>query len=545
MSALFLSSSGGDSQRVLAGQVLDLTTPTVLDGVTLFQRTLYLRIPLDGTCDRLSLADGSALALRFEPCTVMVHAGDTAWVKRWSGFGATVQVELTHPAPLTRVDSDLYGRAALHRLDGAAVSAEATVSGATGASLPTPFVGSAFEVRLDGERSGQRARFRSEAIDFQQSGHRSLSAAAVTVGPAQHVVDDSVRVESVLELLHGLTTLHFAGGPGSPRLTLRSADGAEVLWQWIEPGPQAGSVPFAATKLADEWWAALERALLLADQGDAPRPAVLALPLDIASDSPCGVRLLEVSATPLLERPVLTEPVTLRFGGAARQIHGIALERQVRPQAAVIRGRVGVAPGVAPAPDDAATPIGAYLASGSTALVALDLDSPLRCTAAALRWIPLGGPIALAVQLEAASDARPLAEADLDSALTVAGVLCARWPAVDLQAATYRLRLMVRDGCGVLVATPGSDSSITVIDQAVTREVPLRADVALLDAGDALFPAKLLLNSVAVAVDVDAGGNFLGRVAGPPTAEHWSLSVDSSLPFTLTVESVRVSYTPD
>lgn len=545
MSALFLSSAGGDAHRVQAGQVLDLTAPTLVDGVTLFQRTLYLRIPLDDACDRLILAAESALRLRFEPCTVTVRAGDDAWVKRWAGLGAEVQVELTHPAPVTRVDSGLYNHAALHRLDGNAVSAEATIEGVTGTPLPTPFVGTAFEVRLTQERRAERLRFTSEEIAFQQAGHRSLSAAAVGVQAEQRVVEGLSSVDAAVKLRHGIRALILAGAPGSPRLTLRSADCAEVLWQWIEPGAQPSAVAFAPPDLAGDWQAALERVLSLVDQGDAPRPAVLVLPLDIASDRPCQVRLLEVTVTPLLERPVLSAPTTLRFGGAARQVHDIALERQARAQAAVIQGRVGVAPGVASAPDDAAAPIGAYLASGSSVLVAVELDSPLRCSAATFGWIPLAEATALTVQLEAASDTRPLAVAELDSDSAVAGVLCARWPAVDLQPATYRLRLVVRDGCGVLVATPDSEISITVIDQVVTRQVPLQPQVALLDAGEAPFPAELFLNGGAVAVTGDVGGNFLGSVASPPTAEHWTLSAGSRVPLTLTVESVRVSYTPE
>ena len=543
MSALFLSSAGGDAHRVQAGQVLGLTAPTLVDGVTLFQRTLYLRIPLDDACDRLSLAAESALRLRFEPCTVTVRAGDDAWVKRWAGLGDEVQVGLTHPAPVMRVDSGLYNHAALHRLDGNAVSAAATIEGTTGTPLPTPFVGTAFEVRLTQERRVERLRFTSEEIAFQQAGHRSLSAAAVGVQAEQRVVEGLSSVDAAVKLRHGLTALTLAGAPGSPRLTLRSAYGAEVLWQWIEPGPQAGSVAFAAAKLADDWQLALERALSLVDQGGAPRPAVLVLPLDIASDSPCQVRLLEVAVTPLLERPLLAEPTTLRFGGAARQVQDIALERQARTRATVMQGRVGVAPGATSASGDTAAPHGAYLASGSSALVAVDLDSPLRCTAATFGWIPLGGTTALTVQLEVPSDTRPLAVAELDSDSAVAGLLCARWPAVDLQAATYRLRLMVRDGCGVLVATPDSEISLIVIDQAVTREVPLRPQVALLDAGEAEFPAEIFLNGAAVAVTGDAGGNFHGSLAGPPAAEHWNLSAGSSVPLTLTVESVRVSYT--
>lgn len=545
MSALFHGPAGGDAQRVQAGQVLDLGAPAVVDGVTVFQRTLYLRIPLDAACDRLSLSAGSVLRLRFEPCAVTVRAGDAAWVKRWAGLGAKVQVELAYPAPLTRIDSDLYGRAALHRLDGAAVSAEATVSGATGASLPAPFVGAAFEVRLDGERVGQRQRFRSEGIAFQQAGHRSLSAAAVGALEAQRLVEGVSSVDAAVELLRGLTRLSLAGTPGSPRLTLRSADRAEVLWQWIEPGAQSGAVEFSPTDLAGDWQAALERALAVIDQGGAARPDVLLLPLDIASDGPCQVRVLEAAVMPLLERPLLPAPTTLRFGGTGQECHGVGLEPEARAHSVVVLGRSGVAPGAAVAPGDAVAPLGAYLASGSSALVAVDLDQPLRCTAAALGWIPFGGRTVLTVQLEASDRPRPLATADVDSDSAVAGTLYSRWPALDLQAAAYRLRVVVREGCGVLVAVPSATSCLSVVDAGDTRELPLRPQVTLLDAAESPLAAEIFLNGAAVAVTGDASGNFHGSVAGPPTGDSWTLSARSSVPITLTVESVRVSYTPD
>lgn len=552
MSALFLSPAGGDAQRVQAGQVLDLTTPELVDGATVFRRTLYLRVPLDDACDRLSVASGSALGLRFEPCTVTVHAGDAAWVKRWSGFGATVQVELAYPAPLTRVDSDFYGHAALHRQDGKAVSAEATVEGATGAPLSTPFVGAAFEVRLDGERRADRLRLRSEATVARQTGHRSLSAAATGLAPAMQLDDDLKAIDMLVELLHGLTALRLAGTPGSPRLTLRSADGAAVLWQWIEPGPQTASVDFAAADLAKDWQPALEQALTVVDRAlvtpngvKAPRPNVLVLPLEIASDGPCRVRVQQAAVEVLLERPLLESPTTLHFDGVTARRQTVPLVVPATARWLHVDGAWTASGGAASAGDWGA--VGVLLADGAQARIPLPIGTPQRCAGVAFGWHPLGVRTALRASL-VDDGGHELAAASLDTDDADAGVYQLRWPAVDLQADRYVLRLAVGDGGGVFAAIDAAGADpIVVNDDTGERALPLAPQVVLLGSeAPAVPPVAITLGDTALELSADTAGNFaavLNSVPAPPSAiDVAALNIASDRPLTLRLNGARVAY---
>lgn len=542
MSALFHSPAGGAAQHVQAGAVLDLTTPATADGVTMFRRTLYLRVALDGACDRVLLAPGSALALRFEPCSVKVTRGDDAWVRRWVGSAGSAAVELAYPAPLTRVDSDLYGKAELRRADGDAVSEKATVSGATGTALPEPFVGTTFEVHLDVEKPGRRALERARRIS-QQHQHRSLSAAAVGTVEA-HGLDAAIQqVGLVVELLGGLTALHLAGTPGSPRLTLRSADGGEVLWQWIEPGAHSAAVDFAPADLTADWQAALSRALTLTDAAGA-RPPTLVLPLEVASDSPCQVRIQQLDLECLLERPVIDAPATLRFGGAQEESQSLALSPQAEAKFLTLQGQFMVQGDAAIGESGALpTPHGIHLITGSTAVLPVHLEQPLRCTAVALGWHPLSERSALTVEI-AGDGGGPVAMGEVDSHAVEAGVLYARWPSVDLQPGRYRVRLAVRDGSGVLAAMPGHVSApVEVTHDGHSRQLSVTPVATLLSPGGPAMPVVVDLNGAPITLTGDQQG-LHGSLQSPLEAPTWTLSAYSHAPLDLHVDSVRVAYTP-
>ena len=517
MRVLFHSPAGGAAQRVQAGQVLELTVPVLVDGASVFRRTLYLRIALDGACDRVTL-DSAALALRFEPCTVAVTRGNADWVRRWAGAFRTVQVELAYPAPVVRVDSTLYGQFSLHRVDGEAVSEDATVSGATGSNLSEAFTATVFEIHLlEGEKPGLR---RAEK-------HKN-----------------------------GLSTLHLAGTPGSPRLTLRSADGSEVLWQWIEPGPQESAVDFAPTTLAQDLQPALERALKLADEAahaaGTPRPAMLVLPLEVASDSPCRVRVQQANVTALLERPLLDAPATLYFTGTSSQVQAITLMPPTAARRIEVVGHFSVDPGAASGSSGAVPPsLGVHLARGSGAVMPVRLDGPLRCVGVAFGWHPLGARTGLTVTLGAAVDAlRTLAGARIETGRTDAGTLYARWPAVDLQGGAYALRLTIDEGQGVLAATPNPAAALLVVtNDAGSRGLALAPDLALLAAADAAaLPLELTLSGHALSATGEPDGSLRAvldpvssMLAGMP---GWTLKVRSAAPLVLQIESVRVSYVP-
>jgi hypothetical protein len=552
VSALFHSPAGGEAQRVHGGQVLDLAVPVVADGVTVFRRTLYLRVPLDAACDRLSVAPGSALALRFEPCSVRVERSNAHWVRRWAGGFGTAQVELTYPAPLVRLDSDLYGKVGLHRVDGDAVSDDPTVSGTTGAALATPFTGVTFEARLSGEKPAARAVRKSGAIAQKQAGHKSLSAAAVGVQAAEdHATHE---IDLLVEMLGGLTALHLAGTPGSPRLTLRSADATEVLWQWIAPGSHDGAVDYAATRLATDWQAALERALALAsDPG--PRPAVLVLPLEVASDSPCRVRVQQADASVLLERPLPGAHAALRFDGTARQDLALALAPPGGARWMSVTARYTADADAAPGTDSGAPPpTGVYLAAGSSASTVLTLPAPLRCAGAAIGWQALDGKTLLDVSVYAPSDAsRPRARASIETDHASPGALYARWPAADLQAGACRVRVTVREGAGVWSGAPPGGSGMTLEpnDGTPLREVALAPALALLAPREANAPPPVVLRLGGTPLppdphaDVPYGVLVLRLDPVPPglaAQTSWTLEASAAQPLTLTMDAVRVAY---
>lgn len=549
MSVLFDSPAGGSAQRVQAGQVLDLTAPVLADGVTVFRRTLYLRIALDGACDRVTL-DTAALALRFEPCTVQVSRGNDDWVRRWQANFGTVDVELSYPATITRADSTLYGKVALHRVDGKAVSDDATATGSTGAALPEPFSAAAFQARLTGEKPGLRVAEKNKVIAQKHVAHKTLSAAAVGVqmlDQSQLAMQDADRI---VELVNGLSTLYLAGTPGSPRLTLRSADGSEVLWQWIQAGPQENAVDFAPATLAQDLQPALERALALIDGAGTPRPAALVLPLEVVSDSPCRVRVQQANVTALLERPLLAESITLRFSGVAREQQLLALGPQANARKLELVGHFSHDAG-ASAPGAAPEPVGVFLTAGSSVLLTVPITRPLRCSGVALGWHPLGARTALTLRLDRPGDAAfaPVT-VRVETMRTESGTLYARWPAVDLQGGLHALRLTVDEGSGVFAAVPDiAAAPMVVTDDAGSRGPRLAPDLVLLDADAAgQFPADIALNGTALVATAESGDSLRALLDPVPTtlaqAAEWTLQASSAVPLVLQIETARVSYTP-
>ena len=555
MSALYHAPGGGAAQRVQPGQVLDLTAPLLVDGVTVFKRTLYLRIPLDAAADRIILDRAAALALRFEPCTVAVSRGDEHWVRRWVALGNDVSVDLAYPAPVVRVDSTLYGSVELYRVDGDVPSAKPTVTAATDLDLPEPFVALAFKATLHGEKPRLRQAHKSKLLAQRQAAHKSLSAAAV--GKQELSLTDSAmaQIDQLVELINGLSTLHLAGTPGSPGLTLRSADGAQVLWQWIEPGPHDAAVDYAGATLAQDWQPALERALALADEAartsGTPRPAALVLPLDVASDSPCRARVQEADVTALLERPLLGAPASLRFSGAAKEQQTISFAPAGGARRVDILGHYS-ADGVAAVASAPVLPaVGVHLAAGSGAVVAVRVDGPLRCAGVAFGWHPLGARTALTVRLDRPGDASfaPVT-ARLETVRTDPGVLYARWPAVDLQGGLHAVRLTVDEGDGVFAATPDTAAApMVVTDDVGSRGLRLAPDLVLLDADAAgLFPADIALNGIALLATAEPGDSLRAVLDPVPTtlaqAVDWTLQASSAVPLVLHIETARVSYTP-
>ncbi|MBE0618099.1 MAG: hypothetical protein IH608_09270, partial [Proteobacteria bacterium] len=199
---LFLEPSGGS--RLQPGQTLELASPVQEGGTSRFRATLYLLVPVDAPCQGITVASGSALALRFEPLTVNIGEHDGAWVTKWEAERDRVTVGLSRPAPITRVRSQIYGRARLYRVDGDAVASQPTATVATGAPLAEPFVANAFLVALDREKREDVGKAVSAYVEEQhESPVRVAKGKAVGAGTNDaHATGDAqwekVRHEAVV-----------------------------------------------------------------------------------------------------------------------------------------------------------------------------------------------------------------------------------------------------------------------------------------------------------------------------------------------------------
>ncbi len=546
---------------VQAGQPVDLTVPLQDNGVTLFRSTLYVRVPLDPRCQRLVLASGSKLLVRFEPAIVQITRGSDAWLKQWDEETGQVTVELTYPAPIVKVHSDLYGRVKLFRMDGGAVSPAETVAADTGHALPQPFVGPAFRAVFDGLRQDAFQRGVANRVLQQQMGtFQSLSAAAVHDDVVMAIGDPDYALANTRFMMEfALDQLDVAGNPATPRLRLLSTSQSESLWQWLEAGEHSSTVTFSAegADLAKQLQPALDRALALRQPAD----TALVLPLMVESDAPCQVVLQQATLEFLLEAELMSTPAQLSFAGGSEQTQLVPLDAPAQAVRlhleATVASHDGRNAGEPPALPDDARRTGIRMDEGTEAAALWEADTAAWLIGFALAWYPMSerATLHLSLRAEAAGPGAgaTLAEGRVDTAPAEAAWLRCLWPQTAMQPGRYWLRVQVEKGSGLWLGETAEGPrplwQRTPPAPGATTNVPLQPLHFPLEAAepDAVTapPVRLALNDTtltlssprdgALTADVDATAALAG-------ATPWNLAASSASDLSITVRSARVTY---
>lgn len=559
MANVFTHPDCAPAHLVSAGLSLNLTTPLLADGVTLFRSTLYIRMPLDERCNRVVPSPASKLQVRFEPTTVQITSGTTGWVKKWQGLTNQANIELKYPAPISAVQSDLYQSVELRRVDGDAVSEQPTVTVNTGQAIAGGFIAPAFQAKLSGEKPNVLSEILVVTIQESQT-FQSLSAAAAknSAGPFGDAAHETAKSKAMIQ--SALTRLDLSGRPTTPRLRLLSADQGEGLWQWLEPGEHASAVTFAGLggDLAGQLQPALDRALALR----APDAGQMVLPLLIESDAPCTVVLQQANLEFLLEADLLSAPAQLSFAGGSEQTQTVSLQpATAQPLRLHLAGSVALhdlQTAAEPPPlASGASRTGIQLEAGTQAAAVWEADRPYWLIGFALAWYALFEHVVLEVALLAeaggAAAGQPLIQARLETDATGASWLRCNCPQTAVQPGRYWLRVRVEEGSGLWLGEAASPA------QAVWQQVPPAAgsQTALplhllhfaLEPAAAeqahVAPVQLALNGVALpstsprpgALEADADAPAALTAASP-----WTLAASSASAMSITLQSARLTY---
>ncbi len=559
MANVFTHPDCAPAHLVPAGLSLNLTTPLQVDGVTLFRATVYLRVPLDERCQRVLAAPASKLHVRFEPTTVQVTSATTGWVKKWQGLTQNATIELKYPAPIAVVQSDLYQKVDLKRVDGDAVSEQPTVSVNTGQAIPGGFIGPAFKAEFSVEKPGLLSEILAITVQESQT-FQSLSAAAVKDSAGQFGDVSFEQAKSKAMIQSALTRLDLSGKPTTPRLRLLSADQSEGLWQWLEPGEHAGAVTYAAVgaQLAEQLQPAFDRALALRE----PDAGQMVLPLLIESDAPCTVVLQQASLEFLLEAELLSAPAQLGFTGGSEQTQPVILQ-----PAAAQPVRLHLAASLAlHDPQTAAEPpplasgalhTGVQMEAGTQAATLWEADRPYWLVGFAFAWHALSDHVIAQVSLLAeaggAAAGEALIEARLEANATGATWLRCQCPQTAVQPGRYWLRLRVEDGSGLWLgeaASPAQPMWQQVPPGAGSQNaLPLRLlhfalEPAAADAAQQA-PLRLALNGVALASTSPRDGALEADADAPAALtapSPWTLAASSASAMSITLQSARLTY---
>ena len=519
---LYLASGLGASQRVAAGRRIDLDTPVVEAGVTLFRASCWLPMP-PGVAGALALRlAASTLQVRFDALRFEVGTGNRAWFPSVRKLDANrVRIEFTWPATVVRVRSPSSGvRHAIDllRADGDAVAAEATVSGQTGADLPAPWVGSPLVV-LIGDPIASFARRDDEVAQIGGDIAHVARASGPAVGTGPVVAGPSLPIAALLGLAD-VPALTLSGQPTSPRLKLFAEQPGGVstlLWQGMLPGPQ-GTVTLPAQSVDIEWAGALSQLLKLSAQAET---APTLLRLDLESDAPCSATFSQLALAIEVETELLGQPWRASFGGGQpeRQALTLAVPAGASGESIVLQGRVvadndGSADGGASA---GAARHGALLAADDAALQPMALTQPMSVAGLALHWQPLSDQVQLRLRLLADGGAGPaalvLAQSELSVDTPRETWLAPRWPAVDLQARVLWVELTVVAGTGLwLFGSAGGGSATGWIESRGSRVVRtlLPQSLALATIGPAALaqasrPITVTLGDQTLAATLPAG----------------------------------------
>lgn len=460
------------TEAVHGGQTLWLISPLQEQGITLFRQPLTLHLALDPQATRLGLTADSLLKLHFLPHDLTIDANHSEWIKSWKNQGDEVEVTLRYPALISQIDNALYATVALHRVDGEAISEQATLIAKTGSALSQPFSGASFKAKFS---DLNEIRLHEKMVSYtQKKQHRALSAQVSAQSGSGLIQQTEVQqqwqqtLQTVL-IQSGQMALKLQGKPTNPRLRLLDRDGEELLWQWLEPGEHNGAVLFDGgdSSIADAWQSAFDHLLTKLDQQLAeqaqPRPAEIELTLLIESDGPCRVVVNDLLLSQTLTQPLTVEPASLLFTGSGEQHFSWPIALPAKPLSLRIEANLlakSAATAGLPALESLDQQLGIRLSAGEQLASPWEISAPMQLVGAAIIWHPLADHCRLRFTLHNHSNGQPalgrLAEVVVDSTASAAGWLLARWPTLALQSGNYWLRINVEQGEGLWLADSAS-----------------------------------------------------------------------------------------
>ncbi|MEJ2200578.1 MAG: hypothetical protein P8X63_06145 [Desulfuromonadaceae bacterium] len=564
MSGLFTHNACTEQHRLQAGDTLALTSPSEVDGVKLFQRTLYLQIPLDNRCRAVQLAPQSQLKLRFAPTTIEVNGSNDDWMQTWVANNERVEVELTYPAPILRLRSQLYGKIAVHRVDGEAVSEQPTVTANAGQLLPEPLLATAFQVVLSNPIADKHARAVADKIAQRHAGKSSSRATALKPETAPSTSNSVLQqIHEELLVQSGLSSIQLLGQPANPRLRLLNSDRSEELWQWLEAAPQTETVIFPSPE--EELCKLLAPALKRALEQDEGKSDFLVLPLLMENDAPCLVTVEAASITFLLETELINEAVDFHFAGNRTETLRTSLDLPSgTPQSLAFAGNLSLTP-----PSWLTTPpplapgserTGISLAKGDMVGVSLNIEQPLKLSGLAVAWYNLAEETRLRLSICRDSDNRPAAKTLSDGNLTETvdrpQWLHFRLAETALQPGLYWIKLRLLEGNGIWLGQPlPSPQNLWQESRQQTeqcRTVPLQLytfplSSPLATEETAVIPLQAGLHGTPLPHATTDTNHIAGELKEIPPALQalaaWDFEITSGQSLNLTLKSIRLSYT--
>jgi hypothetical protein len=562
MPGLYTHADCTEQHRLEAGTELHLTSPIEDDGVTLFRRTLYLQLALDDRSSGIGLSPESQLQLRFEPTTVNVNRGDSAWVKTWDAQGERIDVELNYPAPILSLQSQLYGEVRLYRVDGEAVSAQPTVTANAGQLFPEPLVAPAFQVELLEPHAADYAVAVAEMLQAMHSqAHQSLSAMATIDAPASAPRDDVAQLEREVFLQSGLSSIALQGQATNPRLRLLNEDSSEGLWQWLEAGVHTDSVtfPHQGESLVELLAPALGRAF---EQRTADSNAIL-FPLLIESDAPCHVVVEQANLTFLLEAELIPEPLTYNFDGSREETQVLPLEPTAGvPHSLYFEASLDLtqaAWATTPAGISVDTELtGISLAKGDWVAVPFKVGQPVKLSGLAIAWYGLAENSDLEITISEDSGNRPAAKARAEGTLSTSGNspewLQFRLDETALQPGLYWIGLRPLEGGGIWLGQSCSPAELAWRSNgnqpAHNEPLPLQLYIhPLTNAADetaASAPIQISLNGTTLTYSPPADNQIVSDWVSIPSALQalpaWNFTLTSGQSLIFTIKSILLRY---
>ncbi len=562
MPGLYTHADCTEQHRLEAGTELHLTSPVEDDGVTLFRRTLYLQLALDDRSSGIGLSPDSQLQLRFEPTTVNITRTDNAWVKTWDAQGERIDVELSYPAPILRLQSQLYGRVAVYRVDGEAVSEQATVTANAGQVFPEPLVAPVFQVELLEPHAADYAVAVAEMLqEMHSQAHKSLSAMASADAPAHAPRDDVAQLEREVFLQSGLSSIALQGQPTNPRLRLLNEDSSEGLWQWLQAGVHTDSLTFPqqGETLLELLAPALGRAF---EQRAADSGSIL-LPLLIESDAPCRLVVEQANLAFLLETELIPEPVTYNFDGSREETQVLPLEPPAGvPHSLYFEASLDLTQAAwETTPPDISVDIeltGISLAKGDRVAVPFKVDQPVKLSGLAIAWYGLAENSDLEIAISEDSGNRPAAKARAEGTLSTPGNtpewLHFRCNETALQPGLYWIGLRPLEGGGIWLGQACSPAQLAWRSNgnqlAHNEPLPLQPHIfPLTSAADetaASAPIQISLNGTNLTYSPPADnqivGNWASLASTLQTLPQWNFAITSGQSLIFTIKSILLRY---